>query len=67
MDARAALSNCHWAEFPYEPPGWSLQARDFFLTEPIAPDSEGYLPVPNKPGLGVDIDEESIQRYTVSD
>lgn len=62
-----ACPNCHWAEFPYEPPSWSLQARDFFLTEPITPDSEGYLPVPNKPGLGIEIDEESAQRYTVSD
>ncbi len=67
LQLMGACPNCHWAEFPYEPPGWSLQARDFFLTEPIAPDAEGYLPVPNKPGLGVDIDEESVQRYTVSD
>ena len=43
-----------------------LRARDYFLTEPIAPDSEGYLPVPSKPGLGVDIDEEAVARYTVA-
>jgi D-galactarolactone cycloisomerase len=43
-----------------------LRARDYFLTEPIVPDSEGYLPVPSKPGLGVDIDEEAVARYTVA-
>ena len=61
-----ACPNCEWAEFPYEPPGWALHARDYFLTEPIVPDSEGYLPIPSKPGLGVDIDEEAVARYTVA-
>lgn len=65
LQLMGASPNCEWAEFPYEPPGWSPQARDFFLTEPIMPDSEGYLPVPAKPGLGVTIDEAAVKHYSV--
>jgi D-galactarolactone cycloisomerase len=66
LQLMGACPNCEWAEFPYEPPGWDLRARDYFLTEPIVPDSEGYLPVPSKPGLGVEVDEEAVARYTVA-
>jgi L-alanine-DL-glutamate epimerase-like enolase superfamily enzyme len=66
LQLMGACPNCEWAEFPYEPPGWDLHARDYFLNEPIAPDSEGYLPIPSKPGLGVEIDEEAVARYTVA-
>ena len=66
LQLMGACPNCEWAEFPYEPPGWDLRARDYFLTEPIVPDPEGYLPVPSKLGLGVDIDEEAVARYTVA-
>ena len=32
------------------------------LAEPLVAD--GYATVPDKPGLGVELDEEAIQRYT---
>ncbi|GIV06852.1 MAG: isomerase [Fimbriimonadales bacterium] len=67
LQLMGACPNCEWAEFPYEPPGWNLHARDFFLTEPIHPDAEGYLTVPSKPGLGVEINEETVQKYAVTD
>jgi len=65
LQLMGACPNCEWAEFPFEPPGWEPRARDFFLTEPIMPDADGYLSVPSRPGLGVEIDEEAVQHYTV--
>jgi L-alanine-DL-glutamate epimerase-like enolase superfamily enzyme len=37
---------------------------DKLLTEPFRLDSEGYLPIPDRPGLGVVIDPDKLRRYT---
>jgi L-alanine-DL-glutamate epimerase-like enolase superfamily enzyme len=33
------------------------------LTEPITIDGEGYVAVPSKPGLGVEVDWEKVREY----
>jgi len=33
--------------------------------EKIVPDSNGYIHVPEKPGLGITIDTQSLQKYIV--
>ena len=35
------------------------------VTEPLKLDSEGYLHVPTKPGIGVELNEEVIKRYQI--
>jgi len=50
-------------EYPYEPPGWIPEARDALLAEPIRVDSEGTVAVPDKPGLGIELDEDKLARY----
>jgi D-galactarolactone cycloisomerase len=47
-----------YLEYPYDPPGWTPEARDFLLAEPVAVDSEGYVHVPDRPGLGIELAEE---------
>ena len=37
---------------------------DGILAEPFELDGEGYLPIPAKPGLGVEINREKLGRYT---
>jgi len=61
LQIMAAVPNCPFCEFPYEPPGWVPEARDFMLTEPFMIDSEGYINLPDKPGLGVELDMEKIK------
>jgi len=39
-------------EFPYDPPGWTPERRDFLLAEPLRPGPDGMLAVPDAPGLG---------------
>ena len=36
------------------------------IADPITIDSDGYVPVPTKPGLGVDVDETLIEEFRVS-
>jgi L-alanine-DL-glutamate epimerase-like enolase superfamily enzyme len=59
----AGVGGGPFVEFPYDPPGWTPQRRDAFLAEPIRPDADGLLRVPQRPGLSVMLDEVSIKRY----
>jgi D-galactarolactone cycloisomerase len=51
-----------YLEFPYDPPGWTPERRDFFLAEPLMINADGALRVPSEPGLGVAIDEDAVSR-----
>jgi D-galactarolactone cycloisomerase len=53
-------------EFPYDPPGWTPERRDFMLSAPVETDADGFVHVPAAPGLGVDLDEERIARCAVA-
>jgi len=50
-------------EFPYDPPGWTPQRRDFMLSAPVDIDGEGYLRVPDAPGLGIELDPDALRRW----
>jgi L-alanine-DL-glutamate epimerase-like enolase superfamily enzyme len=47
-------------EFPYDPPEWSTGRRDFMMVEPIEVDAEGWLVLPDGPGLGCQLDEARL-------
>lgn len=53
-----------YIEFPFDPPGWTPERRDFFM-EPLDIDANGDLVVPDAPGLGALLDRDAIKRYTV--
>jgi L-alanine-DL-glutamate epimerase-like enolase superfamily enzyme len=54
-----------YLEFPFDPPGWTPERRDFMLTQPLRPDGDGMLVVPDAPGLGIELDEDAIARYAL--
>jgi L-alanine-DL-glutamate epimerase-like enolase superfamily enzyme len=53
-------------EFPYDPPGWTPARRDFMLAEPIETDADGFVHVPDAPGLGIQLDEQRIRHHEVA-
>jgi D-galactarolactone cycloisomerase len=59
-------TNTFCVEVPFFPPAITHETRDSILAEPITVDSEGYVAIPQKPGLGVEISEEAIARFRVS-
>jgi len=59
----AAGEREHPLEYPYEPPGWVPEVRDGLLVEPIRADANGTIAIPEAPGLGIEIDDEKLQRY----
>ena len=58
-----SLSNCPFVEFPYDPPAWSIEVRDRFLKSPIVP-KDGFVKIPDKPGIGVEIDWDRLRAST---
>ena len=50
-------------EFPYDPPGWTPGRRDFMLAEPVGIDAHGMLQVGDRPGLGIELDEEAVAHH----
>jgi L-alanine-DL-glutamate epimerase-like enolase superfamily enzyme len=52
--------NPPYLEFPYDPPEWSAERRDFMLAEPIAPPAGGVLVLSDAPGLGVALDNDRL-------
>jgi L-alanine-DL-glutamate epimerase-like enolase superfamily enzyme len=63
LHVAAGVGGGPYLEFPYDPPGWTPQRRDFFLAEPLLVDAEGFLAVPARPGLGAEIDEAAVARW----
>ncbi len=63
LHVAAGVGGGPFLEFPYDPPGWTPQRRDFMLAESVRPDADGVLRVPTTPGIGVVLDEAAIARY----
>ncbi len=57
----AGLGCAPFIEFPFDPPEWSLDRRDFFLEMPVDVDANGDLVLSEMPGLGVSLDEEQLK------
>ncbi len=52
-------------EFPYDPPGWTPERRDFMLAAPVGVDRDGAVALPSAPGLGIVLDEDAVAHYRV--
>jgi D-galactarolactone cycloisomerase len=56
----AGVGGGPYIEYPYDPPGWTPERRDFMLAEPARVDSEGFLAVPDRPGLGFELADDLL-------
>ncbi|MCB0034733.1 MAG: mandelate racemase/muconate lactonizing enzyme family protein [Anaerolineales bacterium] len=61
LHVAAAVSDTPYLEFPFDPPNWSAERRDFILPHPFMPDADGYLTLGDEPGLGVEIDWQALE------
>ncbi len=60
----AAIPNCPFVEVFHEPPGLDSDRFQWYLAEPIRVDpADGCMPVPQGPGLGVEIDDAALRRF----
>jgi D-galactarolactone cycloisomerase len=56
----AGIGGGPYFEFPYDPPGWTPERRDFMLAEPVRVDADGFVPVPDRPGLGFELADDLL-------
>ena len=52
LHVAAGVGGGPYLEFPYDPPGWTPERRDFFLTEPVGIDAAGCVRRPGRAGPG---------------
>lgn len=55
----AALGGAPFVEFPYDPPTWELDRRDYILSDPVM-QTGGVVTLSEKAGLGISLDEERL-------
>jgi L-alanine-DL-glutamate epimerase-like enolase superfamily enzyme len=55
-----------YLEYPYDPPGWTPERRDFMLAQPLEIGGDGCLAVSDAPGLGIELDEEAVAHYAAA-
>jgi L-alanine-DL-glutamate epimerase-like enolase superfamily enzyme len=58
----AGAADCPYLEFPFDPPEWSLERRDFALATPIAADKDGWIALSDAPGFGLTLDEARLDQ-----
>jgi L-alanine-DL-glutamate epimerase-like enolase superfamily enzyme len=60
LQAMATVDNCPLVEYPYDPPILTVDTCQAIVKDPILIDRDGFVKVPDKPGIGVEIDEEKL-------
>jgi D-galactarolactone cycloisomerase len=63
MQAMATVPNCPMVEYVYDPPLLTSETQQTILKTPIWIDADGCIPVPDKPGLGVELNEDWIAEH----
>jgi L-alanine-DL-glutamate epimerase-like enolase superfamily enzyme len=63
LHVAAGVGGGPYLEFPFDPPGWTVERRDFFLAEPVRIEADGTVRVPDRPGIGAEIDEVAVARW----
>ena len=58
----AALPNAPYVELFHEPPAHSAALFQRLLAEPLLPDENGDILVPQKPGLGVELNPDLVKK-----
>jgi len=66
LHVSAAVSRAPFIEFPYDPPAWTPERRDFILPNATLPEPGGFATLPNAPGLGVTINWGALEPLRIS-
>jgi L-alanine-DL-glutamate epimerase-like enolase superfamily enzyme len=56
------LGDAPFLEFPFDPPEWGTNRRDFMMSEPFDVDANGFVVLSDKPGMGYELDEERLSK-----
>jgi L-alanine-DL-glutamate epimerase-like enolase superfamily enzyme len=65
LQAMATVDNCPMVEYPYDPPILTPATTQMLVREPIVVGQDGTIQIPDKPGLGIELDCERLDRETI--
>ncbi len=54
------LADAPFLEFPFDPPEWGLDRRDYMMAAPLTVDGEGWIDLGETPGMGYQLDEDRL-------
>jgi len=57
----AGLAETPFLEYPFDPPEWSLERRDFLMHAPLRADTHGWITLGDAPGMGYAPDEAQLR------
>lgn len=61
----AGVGGAPWLEFPFDPPEWTPERRDYPLAQPLRA-QRGWLELGEAPGLGLALDEARLAETRIS-
>ena len=61
----AGLCDAPFLEFPYDPPEWDVDRRDYMMLEPLKISAEGHIVLSDRPGMGYELDEERLAKTRI--
>jgi L-alanine-DL-glutamate epimerase-like enolase superfamily enzyme len=64
LHVSAAVANAPFIEYPYDPPYWTPERRDFILPAPLRA-VDGRFILPDAPGLGITLNWEALEEWRV--
>lgn len=62
----AGLTEAPFLEFPFDPPEWSLDRRDFLMAAPLETDAAGCIELTDAPGMGYTADEDRLRATRIA-
>ena len=61
----AGLADSPFLEYPFDPPDWDLNRRDYMMADPLGVDSEGMIALSDAPGMGYALNETLLEKTLV--
>ena len=61
----AGMADAPFLEFPYDPPEWGLERRDYMMAEPLRVGSDGMIRLSQAPGMGYELDEAMLAKTRI--
>jgi L-alanine-DL-glutamate epimerase-like enolase superfamily enzyme len=58
----AGLADVPFMEFPFDPPEWDVDRRDYMMMEPLRVDQAGNIVLSDRPGMGYELNEDMLAR-----
>ena len=58
----AGLADSPFLEFPFDPPEWGLERRDFLMQQTLKADAQGWIQLSDRPGMGYEPNEPALKK-----